>query len=169
MQKWTQDLWKAVVAEVERLHGSMNQKQTSMENLSQEVLESKKFLWEELEDVQAEMRLIYQKLKDQEVDITRNLVNIKKLRENQVRCTKFLAQLRNRGDASETVDHKPGNNKGNDDVCTHCKSLSSYSIRSEKSGPRMRKQRSHPHPHPKASSPVSFMSDSALHQHRGNS
>ncbi|XP_048343663.1 coiled-coil domain-containing protein 159 isoform X3 [Sphaerodactylus townsendi] len=116
MQKWTQDLWKAVVAEVERLHGSMNQKQTSMENLSQEVLESKKFLWEELEDVQAEMRLIYQKLKDQEVDITRNLVNIKKLRENQVRCTKFLAQLRNRGDASETVDHKPGNNKGNDDV-----------------------------------------------------
>ncbi|KAG8130053.1 hypothetical protein E2320_016683 [Naja naja] len=109
IQKKIQELWKTTSKEVEGLQSSMVQKQSSMENLSQDVLESKKFLWEELESVQGELRRIHQKLKDQEVDITRNLVSIKKMQENQMKCIKFLTQLRGKipEDALEEKD-KPG-------------------------------------------------------------
>ncbi|XP_015668760.1 coiled-coil domain-containing protein 159 [Protobothrops mucrosquamatus] len=62
IQKKIQELWKTMNKEVEGLQSSMVQKQSSMENLSQDVLESKKFLWEELESVQGELRRIHQKL-----------------------------------------------------------------------------------------------------------
>uniref|UniRef100_A0A8C0ILU9 Uncharacterized protein n=1 Tax=Chelonoidis abingdonii TaxID=106734 RepID=A0A8C0ILU9_CHEAB len=61
----------------------------------------KKFLWEELESVQGEMRRIHQKLKDQEDDITKNLVSIKKMHENQVKCRKILSQLKGKGPGAE--------------------------------------------------------------------
>ncbi|XP_060109209.1 coiled-coil domain-containing protein 159 [Heteronotia binoei] len=104
MRKMVEDLWSAMSTEVRGMHGSISQKEGSMEKLSAEVLESKKIVWEELEGVQAELRCIRQKLKDQDVDITKNLVGIKKIQENQARCVKFLAQWKKRvsGDASET-------------------------------------------------------------------
>uniref|UniRef100_A0A8C5RZ09 Coiled-coil domain containing 159 n=1 Tax=Laticauda laticaudata TaxID=8630 RepID=A0A8C5RZ09_LATLA len=116
IQKKIQELWKTMSKEVEGLQSSMVQKQSSMENLSQDVLESKKFLWEELESVQGELRRIHQKLKDQEVDITRNLVSVKKMQENQMKCTKFLTQLRGKisDDALEEKDHKPGTEELNE-------------------------------------------------------
>ncbi|KAH0628697.1 hypothetical protein JD844_010123 [Phrynosoma platyrhinos] len=116
MQRRIQEVWRAMAKEVEGLQGSMIQKENSMENLSQEVLESKKFLWEELEAVQSELRRIHQKLKDQEVDITRNLVSIKKMQENQMKCTKILSQLRGKipENTSEIVDNKPVSEELND-------------------------------------------------------
>ncbi|XP_077777017.1 coiled-coil domain-containing protein 159 isoform X3 [Podarcis muralis] len=62
IQKRIQDVWKVMSREVQGLHGSMIEKESSMENLSQAVLESKKLLWEELEAVQGELRRIHQKL-----------------------------------------------------------------------------------------------------------
>ncbi|XP_015285313.1 PREDICTED: coiled-coil domain-containing protein 159, partial [Gekko japonicus] len=62
LQSRIQELWRAVAVEVQRLQASMNRKESSMENLSLEVLESKKILWEELEAVQAELQRIHQKL-----------------------------------------------------------------------------------------------------------
>ncbi|KAL7988364.1 hypothetical protein Chor_007283 [Crotalus horridus] len=118
IQKKIQELWKTMTKEVEGLQSSMVQKQSSMENLSQDVLESKKFLWEELESVQGELRHIHQKLKDQEVDITRNLVSIKKMQENQMKCTKFLTQLRGKTPDDDLAEkyHKPGTEELNE-IC----------------------------------------------------
>ncbi|XP_066469333.1 coiled-coil domain-containing protein 159 isoform X2 [Tiliqua scincoides] len=62
MQRKMQEVWRAMTKEVEGLQSSINQKENSMENLSHEFLESKKFLWEELEAVQGELRCIHQKL-----------------------------------------------------------------------------------------------------------
>nr|XP_056706694.1 coiled-coil domain-containing protein 159 [Euleptes europaea] len=176
MQKRIQELWTAVAAEVEGLRGSMNQKQSSVEDLSQEVLESKKFLWDELEAVQTELQRIHQKLKNQEVDITRNLVSIKKMQENQVKCTKFLAQLKGRvaGDAPEAVGNKPGSDEGSDDVWSAvdalCHSITNSTVGSDKRGPLRTKHRgSHPHSHRKTSSPGSYLPDLAVRQHRNSS
>ncbi|XP_077186080.1 coiled-coil domain-containing protein 159 isoform X2 [Paroedura picta] len=160
MQRRLQEAWKALAAEVKGLHGSMSQKDSSMETLSQEVLESKKFLWEELEAVQAELRHIHQKLKDQDVDITRNLVSIKKMRENQARYTKFLAQLKGRvsGDASDTADSEPGNEEAWPPVNNP---LPSGSIWSDKRGLLRVKLRGGHHSRKGAPS-GSYLSDSAL-------
>ncbi|KAG6921240.1 coiled-coil domain containing 159, partial [Chelydra serpentina] len=103
------EVWAAMAKEVEGLQESllerpdhrMIQRGDSLENLSLEILESKKFLWEELESVQGEMRRIHQKLKDQEDDITKNLVSIKKMHENQVKCRKILSQLKGKGPGAE--------------------------------------------------------------------
>ncbi|XP_054859161.1 coiled-coil domain-containing protein 159 [Eublepharis macularius] len=169
MQKRIQELWRAVAMEVEGLHGSMKQKESCVENLSQEVLESKKFLWEELEAVQGELQRIHQKLRDQEVDITRNLVSIKKMQDNQVRCTRFLAQLKGRvsGDASETMDNKPRSDEGDDAWLAD--SLSSCSIWGEKRGPLRKKSRGSRYHHRKASSSSLVPPDSSLHQQRSSS
>nr|XP_006124821.2 coiled-coil domain-containing protein 159 isoform X2 [Pelodiscus sinensis] len=90
-----QEVWAAMAKEVEGLQESllersdhrMIQRGDSLENLSLEILESKKFLWEELESVQ----------EDQEDDITQNLVSIKKMQDNQVKCRKILSQLKGKG------------------------------------------------------------------------
>ncbi|XP_053157639.1 coiled-coil domain-containing protein 159 isoform X2 [Hemicordylus capensis] len=172
MQKKIQEVWRAMTKEVEGLQGSMIQKESSMENLSQEVLESKKFLWEELEAVQGELRRIHQKL-NQEVDITRNLVSIRKMQDNQMKCTKFLAQLKGRvpGSTSESVDNKPMTEELNDiwsAVNTLRNSITTCNIWSDKrKAPRMKGHMSRHHRKP--SSAGSFFSDSALNQHRSSS
>ncbi|KAL8164597.1 UNVERIFIED_CONTAM: hypothetical protein K2H54_054169 [Gekko kuhli] len=169
LQARIQELWRAVAVEVQRLQASLSRKESSMENLSQEVLESKKILWEELEAVQAELQRIHQKLKQnfqaealrrhataaltvqlsfrapeegesQDVDITRNLVSIKKMRENQVGCIRFLAQLKNRvsGEAAEKVDREPGNEDAWSSVSSdsaRSSPLSSSNTGSDKRGP----------------------------------
>lgn len=116
MKRKIQEVWRAMAKEMEGLQSSITKKENSMENLSHEFLESKKFLWDELEAVQCELQGIHQKLKDQEVNITRNLINIKKMQENQMKCTKFLAQLRGRvsGDSSEFGINKPTSEELND-------------------------------------------------------
>ncbi|XP_043362832.1 LOW QUALITY PROTEIN: coiled-coil domain-containing protein 159 [Dermochelys coriacea] len=95
------DVWAAMAKEVEGLQESllerpdhrMIQRGDSLENLSLEILESKKFLWEELESVQ----------EDQEDDITKNLISIKKMHENQVKCRKILSQLKGKGPGAEVA------------------------------------------------------------------
>ncbi|XP_062975438.1 coiled-coil domain-containing protein 159 isoform X2 [Elgaria multicarinata webbii] len=159
MQKRIQEVWKAMSKEVEGLQGSMIQKESSIENLSQEVLKSKKFLWEELEAVQ----------EDQEVDITRNLVSIKKMQENQIKCTKFLTQMRVRipSDASEAVDNKPTSEELNDiwsAVNTLRNSITSCNTWNDRRGSSRMKGRAN-RKHRKLSSPGTILSDSALHQH----
>ncbi|CAI5796293.1 Uncharacterized protein PODLI_1B005979 [Podarcis lilfordi] len=172
IQKRIQDVWKVMTREVQGLHGSMIKKESSMENLSQEVLESKKFLWEELEAVQSELRRIHQKLKDQEVDITRNLVSIKKMQANQLKCTKFLGQLKCRtaGDALEPADNKPVTDELNNiwSAVNTLRNSFTNSIWSDKRGSQRMKGRGSRH-HRKSSSPEAFLSDSALYQARSSS
>ncbi|XP_013918357.1 PREDICTED: coiled-coil domain-containing protein 159 isoform X1 [Thamnophis sirtalis] len=173
IQKKVQELWKTMTKEVEGLQNSMVQKQSSVENLSQDVLESKKFLWEELESVQAELRRIHQKLKDQEVDITRNLVSIKKMQENQMKYTKFLTKLRGKvpDEALEEKDHKPGPEELNEiwsAVNTLRNSIMNNSTWSEKRNSSRMKDRGS-RQQPKTNLFDSNFSDSALHQHRRSS
>ncbi|XP_030401868.1 coiled-coil domain-containing protein 159 isoform X3 [Gopherus evgoodei] len=100
------EVWAAMAKEVEGLQESllersdhrMIQRGDSLENLSLEILESKKFLWEELESVQ----------EDQEDDITKNLVSIKKMQENQVKCRKILSQLKGKGPGAERAPESVG-------------------------------------------------------------
>ncbi|XP_076977863.1 coiled-coil domain-containing protein 159 isoform X1 [Tamandua tetradactyla] len=65
--------------------------------LAQEVRDSKKFLWEELELVREEVTFIYQKLKVQEEEITENLMNIQKMRKTQMKCRKVLTKIKQQG------------------------------------------------------------------------
>ncbi|EHB12953.1 hypothetical protein GW7_13294 [Heterocephalus glaber] len=60
--------------------------------LAQEIRDSKKFLWEELELAREEVTFIYQKLQAQEDEIAENLSNIKKLQRTQVKCRKMKQQ-----------------------------------------------------------------------------
>ncbi|XP_006898853.1 PREDICTED: coiled-coil domain-containing protein 159 [Elephantulus edwardii] len=62
--------------------------------LAQEIQDSKKFLWEELELVREEVTFIYQKLQAQEEEIAENLVNIKKMQKTQVKCRKVLTKMK---------------------------------------------------------------------------
>lgn len=62
--------------------------------LAQEIRDSKKFLWEELELVREEVTFIYQKLQAQEEEITENLVNIQKMQKTQVKCRKVLTKMK---------------------------------------------------------------------------
>ncbi|XP_042304121.1 coiled-coil domain-containing protein 159 [Sceloporus undulatus] len=171
MQRRIQEVWRAMAKEVEGLQGSMIQKESSVENLSQEVLESKKFLWEELEAVQGELRRIHQKLKDQEVDITRNLVSIKKMQENQMKCTKILSQLRGKipENTSEAVDNKPMSEELNDiwSAVNTLRNSFPGGIWSDKRGSSRTKGRVS-RQHRKVNVPGS-VSDSAMHQHRSSS
>nr|KAF6479359.1 coiled-coil domain containing 159 [Molossus molossus] len=65
--------------------------------LAQEIRDSKKFLWEELELVREEVTFIYQKLQAQEEEITENLVNIQKMQKTQVKCRKVLTKMKQQG------------------------------------------------------------------------
>ncbi|XP_005405707.1 PREDICTED: coiled-coil domain-containing protein 159 isoform X1 [Chinchilla lanigera] len=56
--------------------------------LAQEIRDSKKFLWEELELVREEVTFMYQKLQAQESEIAENLSNIQKVQRTQVKCRK---------------------------------------------------------------------------------
>nr|XP_010965164.1 PREDICTED: coiled-coil domain-containing protein 159 isoform X1 [Camelus bactrianus] len=80
--------------------------------LAQEIRDSKKFLWEELELVREEVTFIYQKLQAQEEEITQNLVNIQKMQKTQVKCRKVLTKMKQQGYETsnwpETEELKPG-------------------------------------------------------------
>ncbi|XP_063557088.1 coiled-coil domain-containing protein 159 isoform X9 [Gorilla gorilla gorilla] len=65
--------------------------------LAQEIRDSKKFLWEELELVREEVTFIYQKLQAQEDEISENLVNIQKMQKTQVKCRKILTKMKQQG------------------------------------------------------------------------
>ncbi|XP_054981967.1 coiled-coil domain-containing protein 159 isoform X2 [Sorex araneus] len=65
--------------------------------LAQEIQDSKKFLWEELELVREEVTFIYQKLQAQEEEITENLANIQKMQKTQMKCRKVLSRMRREG------------------------------------------------------------------------
>ncbi|XP_037583535.1 coiled-coil domain-containing protein 159 isoform X1 [Cebus imitator] len=65
--------------------------------LAQEIHDSKKFLWEELELVREEVTCIYQKLQAQEDEISENLVNIQKMQKTQVKCRKILTKMKQQG------------------------------------------------------------------------
>ncbi|XP_045847295.1 coiled-coil domain-containing protein 159 isoform X2 [Meles meles] len=80
--------------------------------LAQEIRDSKKFLWEELELVREEVTFIYQKLQAQEDEITENLVNIQKMQKTQVKCRKVLTKMKQQGYETsnwpETKEVPPG-------------------------------------------------------------
>ncbi|XP_073743725.1 coiled-coil domain-containing protein 159 isoform X4 [Callorhinus ursinus] len=80
--------------------------------LAQEIRDSKKFLWEELELVREEVTFIYQKLQAQEDEITENLVNIQKMQKTQVKCRKVLTKMKQQGCETsnwpETEEMPPG-------------------------------------------------------------
>ncbi|XP_067589780.1 coiled-coil domain-containing protein 159 isoform X3 [Pseudorca crassidens] len=80
--------------------------------LAQEIRDSKKFLWEELELVQEEVTFIYQKLQAQEEEITENLVNIQKMQKTQVKRRKVLTKMKQHGYETsnwpETEELPPG-------------------------------------------------------------
>nr|XP_058146135.1 LOW QUALITY PROTEIN: coiled-coil domain-containing protein 159 [Dasypus novemcinctus] len=65
--------------------------------LAQEVQDSKKFLWEELELIREEVTFIYQKLKVQEEEVTENLMSIQKMRKTQMKCRKVLTKIKQQG------------------------------------------------------------------------
>ncbi|XP_075822679.1 coiled-coil domain-containing protein 159 isoform X1 [Microtus pennsylvanicus] len=62
--------------------------------LAQEIRDSKKFLWEELELVREEVTFLYQKLQAQEDEISANLLNIQKMQKTQVKCRKVLTKMK---------------------------------------------------------------------------
>nr|XP_020028849.1 coiled-coil domain-containing protein 159 [Castor canadensis] len=77
--------------------------------LAQEIRDSKKFLWEELELVQEEVTFICQKLQAQENEISENLVNIQKMQKTQVKCRKVLTKMKQQGyDSSAWRDTEEG-------------------------------------------------------------
>lgn len=82
--------------------------------LAQEIRDSKKFLWEELELVREEVTFIYQKLQAQEEEITENLVNIQKMQKTQVKCRKVLTKMKQQecetSNWPETEEMPPGGN-----------------------------------------------------------
>uniref|UniRef100_A0A673V6Q9 Coiled-coil domain containing 159 n=1 Tax=Suricata suricatta TaxID=37032 RepID=A0A673V6Q9_SURSU len=82
--------------------------------LAQEIRDSKKFLWEELELVREEVTFIYQKLQAQEDEITENLMNIQKMQKTQVKCRKVLTKMKQQGHETsnwpETEEMPPGGN-----------------------------------------------------------
>ncbi|XP_014652436.1 PREDICTED: coiled-coil domain-containing protein 159 isoform X1 [Ceratotherium simum simum] len=82
--------------------------------LAQEIRDSKKFLWEELELLREEVTFIYQKLQAQEEEITDNLVNIQKMQKTQVKCRKVLTKIKQQGCETsswpETEQMPPGGN-----------------------------------------------------------
>ncbi|XP_059774348.1 coiled-coil domain-containing protein 159 isoform X5 [Balaenoptera ricei] len=75
----------------------------SLQLLAQEIWNSKKFLWEELELVREEVTFIYQKLQAQEEEITENLVNIQKMQKTQVKCRKVLTKMKQQGHETEEL------------------------------------------------------------------
>nr|XP_012646046.1 coiled-coil domain-containing protein 159 isoform X2 [Microcebus murinus] len=80
--------------------------------LAQDIKDSKKFLWEELQLVREEVNVIYRKLQLQENEISENLMNIQKLQKTQVKCRKILTKMKQQGcDTSaclETEEMLPG-------------------------------------------------------------
>ncbi|XP_007488566.1 coiled-coil domain-containing protein 159 isoform X2 [Monodelphis domestica] len=119
-----QELWRALargLQEVkENLRGSEEAQRgrttRSLLQLGQEIRESKKFLWEELEVLQEEVTYIHQKLKSQEEEINKNLVNIKKMQKNQVKCRKVLTKMKQQGSMVSEEDLKNKDSWGEEEL-----------------------------------------------------
>ncbi|XP_049644505.1 coiled-coil domain-containing protein 159 [Suncus etruscus] len=65
--------------------------------LAQEIRDSKKFLWEELELVREEVTFIYHKLQAQEEEIAESMVNIRKMQQTQMKCRQVLSRMKYQG------------------------------------------------------------------------
>uniref|UniRef100_A0A8C9A5G9 Coiled-coil domain containing 159 n=1 Tax=Prolemur simus TaxID=1328070 RepID=A0A8C9A5G9_PROSS len=65
--------------------------------LAQDIQDSKKFLWEELQLVREEVNVIYRKLQLQENEISENLMNIQKMQRTQVKCRQILTKMKQQG------------------------------------------------------------------------
>ncbi|XP_008051445.1 coiled-coil domain-containing protein 159 [Carlito syrichta] len=79
------------------LRDSEEVQRARLQLLAQEIRDSKKFLWEELELVREEVTFIYQKLEAQEDEIAANLASIQKVQKTQVKCRKILTKMKQQG------------------------------------------------------------------------
>ncbi|XP_017906600.1 PREDICTED: coiled-coil domain-containing protein 159 isoform X3 [Capra hircus] len=115
-----QELYEALAQGLQGLQKSLHDNEEvqrarttrCLQLLAQEIRDSKKFLWEELELVREEVTFIYQKLQAQEQEITENLVNIQKIQKTQVKCRKVLTKMKQQGYETanwlETEELPPG-------------------------------------------------------------
>ncbi|XP_025149255.1 coiled-coil domain-containing protein 159 isoform X3 [Bubalus bubalis] len=115
-----QELYEALAQGLQGLQKSLHDNEEvqrarttrCLQLLAQEIRDSKKFLWEELELVREEVTFIYQKLQAQEQEITENLVNIQKMQKTQVKCRKVLTKMKQQGYEAanwlETEELPPG-------------------------------------------------------------
>ncbi|XP_019819750.2 coiled-coil domain-containing protein 159 isoform X3 [Bos indicus] len=115
-----QELYEALAQGLQGLQKSLHDNEEvqrarttrCLQLLAQEIRDSKKFLWEELELVREEVTFIYQKLQAQEQEITENLVNIQKMQKTQVKCRKVLTKMKQQGYETanwlETEELPPG-------------------------------------------------------------
>ncbi|XP_068836887.1 coiled-coil domain-containing protein 159 isoform X1 [Capricornis sumatraensis] len=115
-----QELYEALAQGLQGLQKSLHDNEEvqrarttrCLQLLAQEIRDSKKFLWEELELVREEVTFIYQKLQAQEQEITENLVNIQKIQKTQVKCRKVLTKMKQQGCETanwlETEELPPG-------------------------------------------------------------
>ncbi|XP_044608386.1 coiled-coil domain-containing protein 159 isoform X7 [Equus asinus] len=122
MEQGQQELYGALAQGLQGLQKTLRESEEvqrarttrCLQLLAQEIRDSKKFLWEELELVREEVTFIYQKLQTQEEEITENLLNIQKMQKNQVKCRKVLTKMKQQGyEASnwpETEETPPGGN-----------------------------------------------------------
>ncbi|XP_054418243.1 coiled-coil domain-containing protein 159 isoform X1 [Pteronotus mesoamericanus] len=105
MEQGQQELYGALAQGLEGLQKTLRDSEEvqrarttrCLQLLAQEIRDSKKFLWEELELVREEVTFIYQKLQAQEEEITENLVNIQKMQKTQVKCRKVLTKMKQQG------------------------------------------------------------------------
>ncbi|XP_038605534.1 coiled-coil domain-containing protein 159 isoform X2 [Tachyglossus aculeatus] len=114
LEQGLQELWGALGQRLQELGGNDHynkepqhqQCSHSLQQLAQEIHDSKVFLWEELKTLQDKVAQIHQKLTPsalplyypvlvtQEEEITQNFINIKKMQDNMVKCRKFLTKLK---------------------------------------------------------------------------
>ncbi|XP_057564173.1 LOW QUALITY PROTEIN: coiled-coil domain-containing protein 159 [Hippopotamus amphibius kiboko] len=105
VEEGRQELYEALAKGLQGLQKTLRDNQEvqrarttrCLQLLAQEIRDSKKFLWEELELVREEVTYIYQKLQAQEEEITVNLANIQKMQKTQVKCRKVLTKMKQQG------------------------------------------------------------------------
>ncbi|XP_069460257.1 coiled-coil domain-containing protein 159-like isoform X2 [Ambystoma mexicanum] len=101
MDQKIQDVWRSMAKEVSHLQEYIKQRadielcnrNEAVENLAQEIQESKKFLWEELESLRADLEQVQVKLGCQENEILNHQMDIEKIKDIQANCRKVLRQL----------------------------------------------------------------------------
>uniref|UniRef100_A0A6I8PFV2 Coiled-coil domain containing 159 n=2 Tax=Ornithorhynchus anatinus TaxID=9258 RepID=A0A6I8PFV2_ORNAN len=112
LEQGLQELWGALGQRLQELGGNVHyskepqhqQFSHSLQQLAQEIHDSKVFLWEELKTLQDKVAQIHQKLITQDEEITQNLINIKKMQDNMVKCRKFLTKLKEQSGLSSAED-----------------------------------------------------------------
>ncbi|XP_078540295.1 coiled-coil domain-containing protein 159-like [Lissotriton helveticus] len=112
MDQKIQDVWRSMAKEVSHLQEYIKQRadieqcnrNEAVENLSQEIQESKKFLWEELESLRADLEQVQVKLGCQENEILNHQMDIEKIKDIQANSKKILRQLVGNSADSDCVD-----------------------------------------------------------------